>query len=230
MYQGKVISLIIPAKNEALALPHVLGNVPDEIDHVLVIDNGSTDDTALIAAQHGAKVILESMTGYGAACLAGIKALGENPPDIVAFADADGSDDLTCLLTLLAPLTENHVDLVLERRVPTEQSALSIQQRFGNRLATLLIRLLWGHTYGDLGPMRAIQWRSLQKLSMRDRSYGWTVEMQIRALKIGLRVREYPIPYRRRLAGRSKVSGTLAGSVKAGIKILSIIFREAVWR
>ena len=218
----------MPARNEALALPYVLVEIPSEIDRVLIIDNGSTDGTASVAAQYGARVVSESTAGYGRACLAGIRALEENPPDIVAFADADGSDNLSCILQLLAPLASEHADFTLERRVPSEPKALSIQQRSGNRFAVLLIRLLWGYRYTDLGPMRAITWASLKKLGMKDPSYGWTVEMQIRALKQGLQVMEHPTPYRRRVAGRSKVSRTISGSMKAGIKILSIIFREAI--
>ena len=228
MYQGKTISLIMPARNEAPALPYVFGEIPSEIDRVLIIDNGSMDGTASVAAQYGARVVSESTAGYGRACLAGIRALETNPPDIVAFADADGSDDLSRILELLTPLANEHADFTLETRVPSDPDALSIQQRSGNRFAVLLIRLLWGHRYTDLGPMRAITWTSLKKLRMKDRSYGWTVEMQIRALKQGLRVMEHPMPYRRRIAGRSKVSRTLSGTVNAGIKILSVIFREAI--
>jgi len=218
----------MPARNEALALPYVFGEIPSEIDGVLIIDNGSTDGTASVAAQYGAKVVSEPVVGYGRACLAGIRALEENPPDIVAFADADGSDDLSRIPELVAPLISRHADFVLARRVPSESKALSIQQRFGNRFAVFLIRLLWGYSYTDLGPMRAITWASLKKLGMKDQSYGWTVEMQIRALKQGLQVMEHPIPYRRRVAGYSKVSRTISGSMKAGIKILSVIFREAI--
>ena len=228
MYQGKIISLIMPARNEALALPRVLTEIPSEIDQVLIVDNGSTDDTARIGRLCGAKVVSESIAGYGRACLTGIRALEENPPDIVAFADADGSDDLSRLPELLATLVNGQADFVLARRIPSEPDAMSIQQRFGNKLATLLIYMFWGHLYRDLGPMRAIPWGSLKKLRMGDQNYGWTVEMQIRALKSGLRIREHPLPYRRRAAGLSKVSRTISGAMRAGTKILSVIFREAI--
>jgi Glycosyl transferase family 2 len=227
MYYGKTIALILPARNEALALPAVLKDIPPEIDSVLVVDNGSIDDTATVARSFNAMVVSESAPGYGMACLAGIASLNNNPPDIVAFADADGSDDLTKLCALITPIAQGEVDFVIEKRMPVEPNALSHQQRFGNWLAASLMRLFWGYSFGDLGPMRAIQWESLSALSMSDRNFGWTVEMQIRSLKTGLRIREYPLPYRARTAGRSKVSRTLRGSIKAGVKILWVIFREA---
>jgi glycosyltransferase involved in cell wall biosynthesis len=227
MHHGKSIALILPARNEALALPAVLKDVPSEIDSVLVVDNGSIDDTASVARSFDAVVISESAPGYGIACLAGIATLKTNPPDIVAFADADGSDDLTKLCELITPIAKGEADFVIEQRIPVELQALSHQQRFGNWLAASLIRLFWGYSFSDLGPMRAIHWKSLSALSMNDQNFGWTVEMQIRALKTGLRIQEYPLPYRRRAAGRSKVSRTLRGSVKAGVKILWVIFREA---
>jgi glycosyltransferase involved in cell wall biosynthesis len=227
MYYGKTIALILPARNEALALPSVLKDVPSEIDSVIVVDNGSVDTTASVARSYGATVVSEPAPGYGMACLAGIASLKIHPPDIVAFADADGSDDLTKLCNLIAPIQEGEADFVIEKRVSVEPQALSHQQRFGNWLAASLIRLFWGYSFGDLGPMRAIRWNSLSALSMTDQNFGWTVEMQIRALKTGLRIREYPLPYRKRAAGRSKVSRTLRGSVKAGVKILWVIFREA---
>jgi glycosyltransferase involved in cell wall biosynthesis len=228
MYYGKTIALILPARNEALALPAVLKVVPPEIDSVLVVDNGSIDDTASVARSFNAAVISESAPGYGMACLAGMATLKKNPPDIVAFADADGSDDLTKLCQLITPIAKGEADFVIEKRMPVEPQALSHQQRFGNWLAASLIQLFWGYSFGDLGPMRAIHWTSLTALNMSDRNFGWTVEMQIRALKTGIRIQEYPLPYRKRAAGRSKVSRTLRGSVKAGVKILWVIFREAV--
>jgi glycosyltransferase involved in cell wall biosynthesis len=227
MYYGKTIALILPARNEALSLPSVLNAVPHEIDSVLVVDNGSIDNTASVAKAYGAMVVSEPAQGYGMACLAGIAPLTTNPPDIVAFADADGSDDLTKLCELITPIAKGEADFVIEKRMPVEPQALSHLQRFGNWLAASLIQLFWGYSFGDLGPMRAIRWNSLSALSMSDQNFGWTVEMQIRALKTGLRIREYPLPYRRRAAGRSKVSRTLHGSVKAGVKILWVIFREA---
>jgi glycosyltransferase involved in cell wall biosynthesis len=230
VYRGKNIALIIPAKDEALALPVVLSAVSREIDRVLVVDNGSKDDTADVAKKYGAQVIEEPVPGYGSACLAGLQVLEKDPPDIVAFADADGSDDLSMVLDLIDPLLDGEAELILGRRIPCESGALSSQQRVGNWLATFLINLFWGHEYEDLGPMRAIKWISLRSLEMSDRNYGWTIEMQIRALRKGLRIREIPVPYRRRAAGRSKVSRSPSGSIRAGIKIIWVICRELMYR
>lgn len=223
------VALIIPARNEALSLPAVLQLVPAAVTRVVVVDNGSTDDTAMVARQAGAEVVHAARPGYGAACLAGLTALTADPPAIVAFADADGSDGVDQLPVLLQPLLAGELDLALAWRQPTEVRALTLQQRCGNRLATGLIRLFWGHRYRDLGPLRAIRWEALQQLEMADRDSGWTVEMQIRALKAKLRVAEFPLPYRVRLAGESKISRTLGGVLRAGSKILWVIGRE-VWR
>jgi glycosyltransferase involved in cell wall biosynthesis len=228
MYRGKSLALILPARNEALALPALLAAVPAFVDRVVVVDNGSTDATARIADDGGADVVSEPTPGYGQACLAGIAFLQSASPDIVAFADADGSDDLPSLAGLLDLLAQEEADLALARRVPSDPEALTSQQRFGNGLATFLIRLFWGHRYGDLGPMRTISWDALELLDMRDRGFGWTVEMQIKAIKKGLQVREIPLPYSRRSAGFSKVSRTLMGAVRAGAKILWVIGREAL--
>jgi glycosyltransferase involved in cell wall biosynthesis len=224
---GARIALLLPARNEEEALPSVLRRVPAWIDRVVVVDNGSTDATAAKAAGAGAEVVSEPRRGYGGACLAGLRHLASSPPDLVAFADADGSDELERLDDLVGPVVRGQAEMTLARRLPVERGALTPQQRFGNRVATLLIRLFWGHAYADLGPMRVIAWRSLTSLEMDDRGCGWTVQMQVRALKRGIAVREVGLPYRRRRAGRSKVSATVAGSVRAGSAILREILREA---
>ena len=228
MLQRQQIALLIPARNEAAALPHVLAAIPGSIDRLIVIDNGSSDATAQIARHLGAEVVHEPRPGYGRACLKGLARLGQTPPDIVAFADADGSDDLSDFDRFIAPLCAGCTDMVLGRRMPCTADALSPQQRFGNWLATVLIRMVWGWRYRDLGPMRAIRWDALAGLQMQDPNYGWTVEMQIRALRRRLRIMEVAVPYHPRAAGRSQVSGTLQGAVRAGVKILWVIFREAV--
>lgn len=223
------IALVIPARNEELSLPIVLAKVPPLVSRVIVVDNGSTDGTAEAARAGGAEVVYEKRPGYGSACLAGLAFLAESgAPGIVCFADADGSDGVENLPALIVPLLAGEADLALTSRVPLLSRALTPQQRFGNRLATRLIRLFWGHRYRDLGPMRAITWPALLRLRMADRSFGWTVEMQIRAAKERLRVVEKPLPYYVRLAGESKISRTVAGVVRAGSKILWVIGRELV--
>lgn len=218
--------LIIPARNEADSLPGVLSAIPPCINRVIVVDNGSSDQTARIARRHGAQVVYESRRGYGSACLAGLAALKSNPPHIVLFADGDGSDDLSSLTAMIDIMAENQADMVLAQRIPVEGGAMSPQQRFGNALAVSLIRRIWGHHYCDLGPMRCITWNALQSLDMRDRAYGWTVEMQVKAIQNRLRIVEIPSPYRKRVAGKSKISRTLGGTCKAGGTILWVIARE----
>jgi glycosyltransferase involved in cell wall biosynthesis len=222
------IALIIPARNEELSLPGVLRNIPASITHVVVVDNGSTDRTAQVAIAYGAQVVTEPVAGYGRACLAGLAALRSDPPDIVAFVDADGSDELACLPVLIAPVAAGDQELVLGERIPSERRALSFQQRFGHLLATGLIRLIWNHRYQDLGPMRAIRWDALERLGMSDQDFGWTVEMQVRALKQGLKTLEIRVPYHRRRAGKSKISRTISGTIRAGTTILWVIGRELV--
>lgn len=226
MPAGLDIALIIPALNEELSLPLVLAKVPKEITRVLVVDNGSRDATAQVARLWGARVISEPVAGYGRACLAGLAALEENPPDLIAFVDGDGSDDVPRLAELIAPVAAGEQDMVLGWRIPVLAAALSFQQRFGHWLATGLIRLFWRHRFHDLGPMRVISWQALKRLQMSDQAFGWTVEMQVRALKAGLRVQELRVPYFRRAAGVSKISRTISGTLRAGSTILWVIGRE----
>lgn len=223
------IALIIPARNEALSLLEVLRRVPPEVNTVVVVDNGSTDETADVAREWGARVVREEYPGYGSACLAGLAFLTDKPPDIVAFADGDGSDGVQNLSALLQPLIAGDEHLALALRVPASSRAFTFQQRFGNGLAVRLIRLFWGYRYHDLGPMRAITWQALNQLHMADRNFGWTIEMQIKALKARLRVVEIALPYYSRIAGRSKISRTLTGVIQAGTKILGVILLE-LWR
>lgn len=221
------VALILPAKDESENLHSVLKSIPEIINKVIVVDNGSIDETAVIAKENGALVVYEPIAGYGRACLAGLKFLSHDPPDIVAFADADGSDDISKLKEILNPIIYGVADFVLEKRIPENKKALSYQQRIGNYLATRLIYFLWNFKYHDLGPMRAIKWESLLNLNMSDKDFGWTVEMQIKALKYNLRVTEIPLPYYKRTGGKSKISKTLNGTLKAGVKILWVVFREA---
>lgn len=223
------VALIIPARNEEATLPGVLTGLPACINRVIVVDNGSTDRTKEVAVKHGALVIYEPVAGYGRACLAGLAFLQNNPPDIVAFVDADGSDELSCLSDLIALVSKGEADLALGCRIPAVTAALTFQQRFGHFLATWLIRLCWKHRFRDLGPMRAIRWVNLEQLAMADQAFGWTVEMQIRAIKCGLMIREIDVPYYKRAAGQSKISRTVSGTVMAGSTILWVIGRE-LWK
>lgn len=219
------ISVVIPACNEEESIPLVIKDLPREILHeIIVVDNDSTDGTARIAHAHGAKVVSEQHRGYGSACLKGISQL--DSPDIVVFLDGDYSDYPAEIKKLVQPIFDNESDFVLGSRMilPESRQALLPQARYGNRLAVFLLRLFFGHRFTDLGPFRAIRYDSLKALGMQDRNFGWTVEMQIKAVKRGLRIQEIPVHYRKRV-GVSKITGTFTGTVKAGTKIIYTIFK-----
>ncbi|MDB5105861.1 MAG: hypothetical protein JWP91_3550 [Fibrobacteres bacterium] len=222
------IRVIIPALNEEQAIVPVLRDIPPWVAEVIVVDNGSTDRTAEAARSLGATVVSEPERGYGAACLRGMAALGEDT-DIVVFLDGDYSDFPGEMDRLTDPIREDAADLVIGSRVlgRREKGALLPVARFGNWLTTRLVRWGWGVAYTDLGPFRAIRHASLSSLGMADRDFGWTIEMQVKAANLGLRITEAPVSYRKRI-GTSKISGTLLGSWRAGKKILWIVAREWV--
>lgn len=214
----------LPRPGERLEIP---GAGPVTLARIVVADNGSRDRTAAVARAGGAEVVSEPRRGYGQACLAALAHLAAQPPDVVVFLDADHSDDPRELALVLAPVVTGAADLVIGSRVlgRHEAGAFTPVQAFGNRLSAWLMRRLWGASFTDLGPFRAIRYEALACLGMRDRDYGWTVEMQTRALRHGLACREVPVSYRRRRLGRSKVAGTLRGVIGAGTKILFTIAR-----
>ncbi|MFN7923495.1 MAG: glycosyltransferase family 2 protein [Bryobacteraceae bacterium] len=221
--QGAV--LIIPALNEEPVIARTLAMVPQGLfRQIIVADNGSTDRTAEVARAAGATVVRQPERGYGAACLAALEAV---PADCAAvvFLQADSSEDPSKARDLLTPIFDGRADLVLGSRVlgNATPGALLPHQRFGNWLATRLIRLLWGYRYTDLGPFRAIRLESLRALEMQDRNYGWTIEMQVKALEHGLRVLEIPVDYGLRAAGENKVSGNWKASLRAGVVILKVL-------
>ncbi len=221
------VAVIIPALNEERAITKVISAIPNWVDDLIVVDNGSTDSTAQVARSRGARVVFEPRRGYGSACLAGIGSL--KGPDIVVFLDADFSDYPNEMDRLVDPIINGRAEMVIGSRTlgTREQGALTPQARYGNWLACLLIRLFWGIGYSDLGPFRAITYKGLKRLDMRDANYGWTVEMQIKAAVKGLRGMEVPVSYRKRM-GSSKISGTVSGVILAGTKILYTIFKTAL--
>ncbi|MDC1153486.1 glycosyltransferase family 2 protein [Nitrospinaceae bacterium] len=219
------ISIIIPAYNEESSIGLVLDALPQEKLHeIIVVDNGSTDATARVAQEHGARVVKEPRKGYGSACLKGIDEL--DAPDIVVFIDGDFSDFPEEIVFLIRPIETGEKDFVLGSRMilPKSQSALLPQARYGNRLAVFLIKLFFKHEFTDLGPFRAIRYSSLMSIGMKDMDFGWTVEMQIKAVRNGLRIREVPVNYRKRI-GISKITGTVLGTFRAGTKIIYTIFK-----
>jgi glycosyltransferase involved in cell wall biosynthesis len=217
------VSVIIPALNEEQAIGQVISAIPKWVDEVIVVDNGSTDKTTEVAKTHSATVISEKSRGYGAACIAGINALSD--PRVVVFMDGDFSDFPEEMSQLVDPIIDGKADVVIGARVSRlrESGSLTLPQRLGNLFACALIRFFWKFTYSDLGPFRAIAFSALKDLRMADRGYGWPVEMQIKAVRSGLRVTEVPVSYRRRI-GKSKISGTFKGTIAAGTKILFTIF------
>ena len=223
-------ALIIPALNEADSIGPLLAQVPIGLfSQIIVVDNGSRDSTAEVARASGADVVWEPRLGYGRACLAGLARVRPGTTGVV-FMDADLSDDPADLGPLTAALRSGSWDLVIGSRVlgNRESGSLTALQRFGNWLATRLIRCLWGASFTDLGPLRALRMDAIRRLDLRDPSFGWNVEMQAKAARLRLRATEVPVSYRRRRFGKSKISGTLQGSMAAGIQILVTVYR--CWR
>ena len=222
------VNVIIPALNESAAISKVIGDIPDFVQEIIVVDNGSTDTTAEMAKNAGATVLHESKKGYGHACLKGLDYLknSDQKTDIVVFLDGDYSDYPEQMSDVITPITDNNMDFVLGSRKKnlSEKGAMQPQQRFGNWLATRLMTLFFNSKFTDLGPFRAIKYEVLNSLDMRDQTYGWTVEMQLKILKQKFTYCEIPVKYRNRI-GVSKVSGTLKGTIFAGVKILSWIFK-----
>ena len=228
------VDVVIPALNEEASVPLVLGDLAPlreagTVRRVVVADNGSTDATARVAREGGATVVEASRRGYGSACLAGLGWLRENdPPEVVVFLDADYSDHPEELPRVIAPILAGDADLVIGSRVVGERQrgALLPQARAGNVVACVLIRLLYRHRFTDLGPFRAVRWDALEEIAMEDPDFGWTAEMQVKALRHGLAVAEVPVSYRKRV-GVSKITGTLSGTLRAGHKILWTVLRYA---
>lgn len=220
------ITVIIPALDEEESIGAVVSGIDRSLaSEIIVGDNGSSDRTAGVAESAGARVVSVPERGYGAACAEALKAMSADT-EVVVFVDADGSDDLSEMAALVGPIVSGHADLVIGSRAlgSVERGAMTPPQRFGNWLATTLIRILYGHRYTDLGPFRAIRRTLLDDIDMQDRRFGWTVEMQIRALQASARVVEVPAAYRKRV-GRSKISGTVSGVFKAGYWILYTIWK-----
>jgi hypothetical protein len=222
--------VIIPAFNEARAIGHVIGDIPDDlVDEVVVVNNASTDETERNARAAGATVLTEPRQGYGYACLRGIEYAKTKQPDIVVFLDGDYSDHPDEMPRLVNPIRRGEADFVLGSRIrgEAEPGAMLPQAQIGNQIACTLMRWIWGADYTDLGPFRAIRFHDLLALDMQDTTFGWTIEMQIKAVRAGLRIREVPVSYRKRV-GVSKITGTISGTVKASAKILWTIARFAL--
>ena len=223
------IKIIIPVLNEEKSILKVINSLPEKYrKNVIVVDNGSTDGTIELLKKNNIDFILENKKGYGSACFKGIEFLKKEYPDteIVVFLDGDYSDYPEEIEDIVNPIIYEDYDFVIGVR--KNKNALTIQQRFGNYLATKLIKIFYNYSYQDLGPFRAIKVKKLLELNMKDRDFGWTVEMQIKAVKNNLKIKEVPVSYRKRI-GKSKISGTIKGTLLAGYKIIFVIFRLLVW-
>lgn len=228
MFEDLSVGVVMPALDEEGVIGPTLASMPrDIVDVVWVADNGSSDGTVAEARSHGARVVTERRRGYGSACRAAIRQMQESgPPDVLVFVDADGSQPVDELHILLTPIARGEADFVIGcRRFGDTASHVSV----GNRLACMILHWLTGHKFHDLGPFRAIRFDALRRLALTDPDYGWNVEMQARALAEGLRIVEVPVSHRRRKGGRSKISGSARGTVRAGSKILRTSLREG-WR
>lgn len=227
MYSNKKIAVIIPALNEEEALPLVIRDIPEDIvDEIIVVDNGSTDRTFSAARENGATALREGRRGYGYACLKGIEYAKEKTPDIVVFLDGDHSDYPEEMIYIIKPIIEEGYDMVIGSRVlgGMGKDVMPPQAYYGTRFGAFLIKLLFGFSYTDFGPFRAIRFDRLLDLGMQDKTYGWTVEMQIKAVKEKYKIKEVPVSYRARV-GKSKISGTLKGTIMASCKILLTILK-----
>lgn len=222
------IKVIIPAYNEADSIAHVINDIPKTVNEVIVVSNNSTDETEVNAENAGATVLKETNKGYGYACLKGMQYIANQneKPDIIVFLDGDYSDYPEELTKIVTPIINEDIDFVIGARTKKlrEQGSMTVPQVFGNWLATTLMSILFRSKFTDLGPFRAIKYNKLLGLNMEDKTYGWTVEMQLKALKQKLTYTEVPVNYRNRI-GVSKVSGTLKGAIFAGVKILGWIFK-----
>ncbi|MBT8281214.1 MAG: glycosyltransferase family 2 protein [Muriicola sp.] len=227
----KEIVVIIPAYNEGQSIAAVISEIPESVSEIIVVNNNSTDNTAVAAEAAGATVLLEENMGYGFACLQGINYLKKRSktPSIVVFMDGDYSDYPEDLHKVVKPILDGDVDFVIGARTKAlrEKGSMTPQQSFGNGLATFLMRLIYRSDFTDLGPFRAIRYEQLLALEMEDKTYGWTVEMQLKVLKKGIAYTEVPVRYKKRI-GISKVSGTVKGTIFAGIKILGWIFKYSL--
>lgn len=223
------IKVIIPAFNEEKSIAKVIAEIPDFVEEIVVVNNNSTDQTAQVATKAGASVLTEKSKGYGYACLKGIDYLSQKDktPDILVFLDGDFSDFPQELTKVIQPIIEGSVDFVVGARVKEfrEKGSLTPQQVFGNWLACFLMKILYQSSFTDLGPFRAIRWEALENIKMSDKTYGWTIEMQLKVLRQKISYQEVPVSYKKRI-GVSKVSGTVKGTIFAGVKIIGWIFKH----